>query len=163
MLMVDLRKTTARISMREIQASGRRYVSNPVAFSYFMSGVKLSPVMLLDKDWQNSGAASSRFAYFRTVMHHLLPRVYDVRHLEQLGGRFALRLTRVGDYTVMALNRRVVTLAGLPKEDETGKPVFDAEMRADVFMALCNGMLAELAEKTLKALETAKAAQSETV
>lgn len=160
MLMVDLRKSTARISLRQIQAAGRRYVSNPVAFSYFMAGVKLTPAILLETGWQRSGAASNRFEYFRTLMHHVLPKVYDVRHLEQLGGRFALRITRVGDYTVMALNRRIVTLAGLPIDDESGKPFVDAEIRADVFMALCNDMLAELAQTTLKALDKAKAVRT---
>lgn len=158
MLMVDFRNNTARITMQEILASGRRLVSNPVAFASFMDGVVLRPELLLDPRWQLPGNASGKFAFFRAAMFEVLPTIYDVRHMEKLGGRFALRLTGVGDYTVIALNRRVVTMSGLPLDEETGKPVIDAEMRADVFMALCNELIADLSERTLKTLNAAKTA-----
>ena len=162
MLMVDMRNSTARITLREILASGRRYVSNPIAFCGFAAGVKMTPGLLLDQDWQNSAGAANRFALFRSVMYELLPRIYDVRKLEAMGGRFALRLTGVGDYTVIALNRRVVTLAGLPRDEVTQQPIIDAEMRADVFLALLNEMLARLAETTLARIAAARAAASAT-
>ncbi|WP_088348658.1 MULTISPECIES: hypothetical protein [Rhodomicrobium] len=156
MLMVDMRNNTARITMQEILASGRRLVSNPVAFASFMEGLVLTPDILLDPRWQLPGNASSRFSFFRSAMFEVLPTLYDARHLEKLGGRFALRLTGVGDYTVIALNRRVVTLSGLPVEEQSGKPVIDAEMGADVFMALCNELIADLSERTLKTLTAAR-------
>jgi hypothetical protein len=158
MLMVDMRNTTARISLREIVNGGRRYVSNPIAFNSFVSGVKLTPDLLLEPAWQQSASASAKFPFFRSVMHEVLPRIYDVRQLYAMGGSFALRLTGVGDYTVTAINRRVVTLVGLPMDEATGKPVIDAEMRPDVFMSLCNDMLAQLAETTLSRITAAKAA-----
>lgn len=150
--MVDMRNTTARVSLREIATSGRRYGSNPVAFSSFMAGVRLSPDLLLEDTWTKSASAASRFALFRTLMHGVLPRFYDVRHLEGLGGRFALKLAgagHLGDFTVIAMNRRVLTLSGLPLDETTGGSVIDATIRADVFLALWNDILATLAEATL--------------
>jgi hypothetical protein len=152
MLMVDLPKTNARITIAEILSSGRRLVSNPIAFSTFTSGISATEELLLNNCWQLSAGASSNFAFFRTLLHDVLPTIYDVRHLESLGGRFCLRLTGIGDFTVIALNRRVVTLKGSPVDD-TGAPVIDAEIRPDAFMALCNELLANLSEKTLMLLE----------
>jgi hypothetical protein len=146
----------ARISMKEILGPGRRYVSNPAAFAGFMSGLSLRPSLLLDKRMQRPSDAARRFAFFGAFMHEILPAAYDVRHLEKLGGRFCLRLTGVGDYTVIALNRRVVTLKGLPS-DATGAKIVDAEMRADAFAALCNDLVAELSQSTLKMLEAGAA------
>lgn len=157
MLMIDLRHSRARITLQEILASGRKYVSNPIAFHAFASGLRPVPDLLLDQRLQSSGSVSGRFAFFRTVMFDILPTIYDVRHLETLGGRFALRLTGVGDYTVIAMNRRVVTLSGLPLDETTGAPVIDAQMRPDVFMALCNEMMAALSESVLNSLAAAGA------
>jgi hypothetical protein len=160
MLMVDMRNSNARITLREVLASGRRYVSNPIAFATFMDGLKLTPELLLDPGWQRPAGASGRFPFFRAVMHDVLPRVYDVRRLEALGGRFALRLTGVGDYSVVALNRRVVTFSGPPLDEETGKPVIDAEMRADVFLALCNELIASLSETIIRRADAVRARAS---
>jgi hypothetical protein len=165
MLMVDMRNTTARISLREIATSGRRYGSNPVAFSSFMAGVQLGPDLLMEEVWQNSASAASGFSLFRTLMHGVLPRFYDVRHLEKLGGRFALRLDgagRRGEFTVIALNRRVVTLSGLPLDEANGGAVVDSSIRADVFLALWNDLLAAVAETTLNRIGATRAAQPAT-
>ncbi|XSC45553.1 hypothetical protein ACF1BQ_005525 [Bradyrhizobium sp. RDT10] len=92
----------------------------------------------------------------------LLPQLYDVRHLEALGGRFALRVTgigRHGDFTTMAVNRRVVTLTGLPLDEASGAAIADASVRADVFLALWNDMLADLAETTLAHIAAARSAR----
>lgn len=161
MLMVDMRNSTARISLREIVAGGRRYVSNPAAFSGFVAGLKLRPEILTEPEWQSPASAAGRFAFFRSLMHGAVPRLYDVAHLEAVGGRFALRLTgagRHGDYTVSAINRRVLTFSGLPLDEASGGPVIDAEIRADVFLALWNDLLAELAETTLARFSAARAA-----
>jgi hypothetical protein len=159
MLMIDMRNSTARISMREIAATGRRYASNPIALSSFMAGVRLTPEVLLDGTWRNSAGAAGSFAFFRNLMLGLLPRLYDVRHLEALGGRFALRVTglgRHGDYTTMAVNRRVVTLTGLPLDETSGTAIIDVSIRADAFLALWNDMLASLAETTLATIAAAR-------
>ena len=163
MLMIDMRNSTARISMREIATSGRRYASNPIALASFMAGVRLTPEALLQGEWRNPAGAAANFAFFRNLMLGLLPRLYDARHLEELGGRFALRITgigRHGDFTTLAVNRRVVTLTGLPLDETTGAAVADVTVRADVFLALWNDMLAELAETTLARIAAARAAQS---
>jgi hypothetical protein len=92
----------------------------------------------------------------------VVPRFYDVTHLERLGGRFALRLDGArtqGDFTVVAMNRRVLTLSGLPLDAETGAAVFDAAIRADAYLALWNDLLADLAETTLARIEAARAAR----
>jgi hypothetical protein len=159
MLMIDMRNSTARITMREITAAGRRYASNPVALSSFMAGVRLTPEVLLEGTWRNPAGAAGKFAFFPNLMLGLLPRLYDVRHLEALGGRFALRVTgigRHGDFTTMAVNRRVVTLTGLPLDEASGTAITDASIRADVFLALWNDMLAELAQTTLVQIAAAR-------
>lgn len=160
MLMIDMRNSTARISLREIMDGGRRYVSNPAAFSAFVAGLRLDPKILSEPEWYRSASAAGRFAFFRSLMHGLVPRLYDAAHLDALGGRFALRLAgagRFGDYTVTLINRRVLTLSGLPLDEESGRAVIDAEIRADVFLALWNDLLAELARSTLEQLAAARA------
>lgn len=156
--MIDMRNTTARITMHEIAAAGRRYASNPAALASFVAGVRLTPQTLLEGTWQTPAGAAAKFRFFRTLMLGSLPRCYDVRHLEALGGRFALRVRgigRHGDFTVLAVNRRVVTLTGLPLDDTTGTPFADVSIRADAFMALWNDMLAGLAETTLAGIAAA--------
>lgn len=157
MLLIDLRNTNARITMREILSSGRRWVSNPIAFASFMSGLVLTSDLLLDKRWKQAAGVSQHGALFRSIMHEVLPSRYDVGTLQKLGGRFALRLTGTADFTVIALNRRVVTLSGLPIDDVTGESIIDAEMGGDVFMALCNELLADLSSRTLQAISTRNA------
>ena len=161
MLMIDQRNHTARLALAEIVAGGRRYVTNPVAFSGFMAGLRLRPEILAEPDWLKPAGAAGRFAFFRTLMHGTLPRLYDAAHLQRLGGRFALRIEGAGahgDYTVIVLNRRVLTLSGLPLDAETGATVIDAAIRADVFLALWNDLLAELAQATLGRIEATRAA-----
>ena len=165
MLMIDMRNSTARISMREITAAGRRYASSPIALASFMAGVRLTPEVLLEGAWRSSAGAAGNFAFFRNLMLGLLPQLYDFRHLEALGGRFALRVTgigRHGDFTTMAVNRRVVTLTGLPLDEASGAAIADALVRADVFLALWNDMLADLAETTLAHIAAARSAPSQT-
>ena len=58
----------------------------------------------------------------------------------------------------MVVNRRVVTLTGLPLDEASGTAIFDASVRADVFLALWNDMLAELAETTLAQIAAARSA-----
>jgi hypothetical protein len=161
MLMIDMRNSTARLPLREIVGGGRRYVSNPAAFAGFMAGVRLTPETLADPLWRSPAGAAGRFAFFRSLMHEALPRLYDPAHLDGLGGRFALRLDGAGgrgDFSVVAVNRRVLTLSGLPLDEATGAPVIDAAIRADAFLALWNDMLADLAQATLARIGAARAA-----
>jgi hypothetical protein len=161
MLMIDMRNSTARITMREIATAGRRYTSNPIALASFIAGVRLTPDVLLQETWRNPAGAAANFAFFRNLMLGSLPRLYDVRHLETLGGRFALQVTgigRQGDFTTMVINRRVVTLTGLPLDEASGSAIVDASIRADAFLALWNDMLAELAETTLARIQAARSA-----
>lgn len=151
MLLVDLRNTNARLSMPELLASGKRFASNPAALAAFFAGVRFTPDVLLDERWKASAAASGKFAFFRAVMHNLLPPACDAAHLESLGGRFALQILGVANYTVMTLNRRVVTLGGLPV-DGAGKPLVDVAIRSEAFVALFNDIIADLSEKTLEGL-----------
>lgn len=152
MLMIDVQTSSARLSLQDIRSGGKRYVSNPIAFCEFIKGLSVTPELLLDARLQSPAGASSRFAFFQLFLHEILPLYYNVRHLEALGGRFALRLTGIGDYTVTAFNRRVLTFKGLPACEKTGVPVIDAEIRPEVFMALCNELLANLSEAVLRHL-----------
>lgn len=165
MLMIDMRNSTARLSLRELTGSGRRFVSNPIALSSFMAGVRLTSAALLDEEWRRPASAAGGYAFFRTLMHGTLPRFYDVRHLEDMGGRFALRVTGAGqwgDYTVIAMNRRIVTLAGLPLDETSGGAVIDVTVRADAFLALWNDMLAQVAETTLAQVAAARSRRKDT-
>lgn len=164
MLMIDMRNSAARIDMREIAAAGRRYASSPIALSTFLAGVRFTPETLLDDVWWKPASAAGNFAFFRSLMLGLLPRIYDVCHLEALGGRFALRVTgagRHGDFTTLAVNRRVITLTGLPLDAAGGVAIADVTIRADVFLALWNDMIAELAETTLARVAAARSASSQ--
>ena len=155
MLMVDLGSTSARITLDEILTTGTPVVSNAVAFANFARGLRPEPALLTDKCWQAPASAAANFAFFRVFMHETLPRFYDVRHLESMGGRFSLRLPRIADFTVIAMNRRVVTLQG-PPQDDTAAAIVHAEMGGDVFMAFCNELLARATETTLRALNVRK-------
>jgi hypothetical protein len=161
--MIDMRNSTARIAMREIAAAGRRYTSNPAALANFMAGVHLTREALLEGTWRSPAGAAGNFAFFRNLMLGSLPRFYDLRHLEALGGRFALRVTgigRHGDFTILAVNRRVVTLTGLPLDAASGAAIFDASIRADAFLALWNDMIADLAKTTLADIAAARESAS---
>ena len=155
MLMVD-GHTSARITLEEILTTGTPVVSNSIAFASFARGLRLEPALLTDKCWRTPGDAAARFGFFRVFMHETLPRFYDVRHLESMGGRFSLRLTRIADFTVVAMNCRIVTLQG-PPQDDTAAAIIHAEMSGAVFMAFCNELLAQATETTLRALNIRKA------
>lgn len=166
MLSIDQRGAPARLPLAEIVTGGSRYVSAPAAFAGFMAGLRLRAELLTEPGWNQPASAAGRFAWFRTLMHGVVPRFYDVAHLERLGGRFALRLdgagasaSGIGDFTVIAMNRRVLTLSGLPLDAETGAPVIDAAIRADAYRALWNDLIAELADTTLARIEAARAAR----
>ena len=151
MLMVDLHSTSARITLEEILTAGTPLVSNPVAFATFMRGLRLSRRSLLTSAGRRPEtppriSASSGYSCMT------FPRFYGVRHLESIGGRFSLRLTRIADFTVVAINRRVVTLQG-PPQDDTGAAIIHAEMSGTVFMAICNELLARATETALLALD----------
>jgi hypothetical protein len=137
------------MSLQEILAGGKRYVSNPALFCEFMKGLKVGYGLLLDQRLTTAASASGGFMLFNFFLHEILPEYYNVRHLEAMGRRFALRLNGVGDYTVTALNRRVVTFKGLPISEATKTLVIDVEMRPEVFIALCNEIVAQLSERVL--------------
>jgi hypothetical protein len=152
MLMIDLQSTTARLTVKEILSAGTLYVSNPNAFAAFVAGFRPTSDLLLDSRWKMPAGASRHFAFFQMLLHRVLPSIYNVRHLEKIGGRITFRLTGVGDYTITAFNRRVITFKGLAVDDTTGRPVIDIEMRPQVLMALCNELIANISEATLQAL-----------
>ena len=152
MVIIDTQQSVARLSLAEITAAGTRYTSDPVAFSVFAEGLRPRPWLLAASGPGDLAAASAGFAFFGVLMHEVMPHVYDVRHLNELGGRFALRLSGLGprgEFTVIAMNRRVLTLAGLPRDEATGQPVVDAEIGAGAFLAFWNDFLARLALTTL--------------
>ncbi|PJI54270.1 hypothetical protein CTI14_17415, partial [Methylobacterium radiotolerans] len=66
---IDMRNSTARLSLPEITAAGRRYVSNPAAFAAFVAGLRLGPEILAEPEWRFAAGAAARFAFFRTLMH----------------------------------------------------------------------------------------------
>jgi hypothetical protein len=156
MLLIDLHTTTARLTVHDIVSAGTKYVSNPKLFAAFIAGLTPTADLLLDGRWKLSGGASRHFAFFHLLMHQILPSIYDVRHLDKLGGRFSLRLNRVGDFTVTTLNRRIVTFKGLPVDEATGKFIIDVEMRPEVLMALCNELLVNISELTLQNIPAEK-------
>ena len=163
MLIIDKQHSAARLSLAEITAPGRGYVSDPDAFAGFVTGLKLESWIIAEPAWRTAPGRAGA-PYFATLMHGAVPRFYDAAHLETLGGRFALRIAGLngrGDFTVTVMNRRVLTLSGLPHDAETGQPVIDAEIRAEAFLALCNDLLAELAQTTLDRLAMARAARAQ--
>ena len=152
MIVIDTQKSLARLSLAEIIAAGPRYASDPAAFSAFAQGLRPETWLLDASGTSGFEGASAGFAFYGMLMHEVVPRLYDVRHLDKLGGRFALRLGGLGprgEFTVIAMNRRVLTLSGLPRDEATGQPVVDAEIRADAFLAFWKDFLAQIALSTL--------------
>lgn len=137
-----------QLTMEDIHAAGTKYTNNRISFAAFIGGLRLHPDLLLDQQLTQSVGASGRSTFFSYVMHHVIPNTYDIQHLANLGGSFALGIQDVGSFTVTLLNRRVVTLKGLPV-DLQGQNVLDSSIRADAFLALFNGFLVQLAQKAL--------------
>ncbi|MGD1881491.1 MAG: hypothetical protein ACFB11_04085 [Paracoccaceae bacterium] len=137
-----------RITLEQIQVAGQRYSANPMAFAMFAAGIRPHSDLLLDGQLTRPVGASGRYAFFDYVMHRILPGLFSPDHLAQLGGRFALRIDGVGSYTLTMLNRRIITLKGLPHCPD-GKPLADSSIRADAFLGLFNQMLADLATQVL--------------
>ena len=123
-------------------------VSDPDLFKRFAAGVELDACVLSSDRWDRPEVQMASDV-FGVVMHEMLPEFYSIPVLESLGGTFALRLTDLADYTVAAVNRRVVVFSGLPVDHETNEEVIDLEMAPDVFIAFCRGIMLDLSEDIL--------------
>lgn len=125
-------------------------VSNPEQFRKFAEGIAIDGNFLHNERWSHTAPPQTASGVYDHVMHEMLPTVYNAAWLETQGGHFGIRLTGVGDYTVLAINRRVVTLSGLPTDVETGLEAIDFEMSPDIFLAFARGLLLNAAEDLLE-------------
>lgn len=83
-------------------------------------------------------------------MHELLPEAFDVEVLTEKGP-FGVQITGIDDFTVAAVNLRVVVFQGLPLDMMRDEEVVDFEITPDVFMAYCRGLMLEVSEEILEA------------
>jgi hypothetical protein len=137
------------LSVEDVMALDRTRVSDPRRFQDLAKGIHLAEDFLLNDRWAQFPKSTHPTYAFDLVMQEMLPTAYSAAWLEKLGGHFGLRITNVGDYTMMAVQRRVVTLSGLPRDMKTNEEVVDLEISPDIFMAFCRGLILDVAEDVL--------------
>ena len=137
------------LSIDNILSMDRSRVSDVKLFSAFAEGIKIDDEFLFNERWTQSGAAPQTNP-IDFVMFEMLPSAYDLDILEKMGGSLGFRISGVGDYTLISLNNRVVTLSGLPIDFETNNEVLNCEISPDVFMGFCRGLLLDVADDMLE-------------
>lgn len=150
MLMLDS-VSNLTLGVEEVCGLDRSRVSNAVAFRKFAGGMRLEKDFLLNDRWANLPQVTSPVAMYGVIMHEMLPVSYDAAWLEGLGGHFSIRISGIGDYTLIALNRRVVTLSGLPVDHDSNAETIDLEIAPEVLQAYCRGLLLDIADEVLDA------------
>ncbi|MBX3598110.1 MAG: hypothetical protein KF874_11140 [Rhizobiaceae bacterium] len=127
-------------------------VSDIEGFRNFAAGFSVAPDFLENDRWTNmpTGDGSVQIAC-SLIMHEMLPGCYDYQKLESIGGHIGIRLTGIGDFTIASINRRVVTMAGLPVDQFSGKPELDLELAPDVFIGFFRHLMLQAADKALGA------------
>lgn len=138
-----------QITMDQIEASGKRYASNPAALRSFIVGIQANIDLLQDQGMTSSVGARGSDMFFDHFMHNIIPKFYSPAQLESLGGSFAIRVSNGKDYTVSLINRRVLTLKGLPF-DLDGRRIEDTSIRADALLGLINHLLSNLASRVIR-------------
>jgi len=148
MLQIDSRSQLA-LGIDDVCALDETRLSNATRFREFASGLEVTPTLLTQLRWQSTGFGAGPSAAFEIIMHEMLPEAYDVNVLESKGP-FGVRITGVGDFTVTAINLRVLVFKGLPLDMMTNKEVVDIEIAPDVFMAFCRGQILAVSEDILE-------------
>ncbi|MGC4024514.1 MAG: pre-peptidase C-terminal domain-containing protein [Mesorhizobium sp.] len=142
--------TNVALSVDDVCALDATRISNPHTFRKFAAGLRMEPDFLLNDRWSQLPALNSPAQMFGVIMLEMLPLCYDAAELEKLGGSFSIRIIGVGDYTFIAMNRRVITLFGLPIDAGTGIETLDLEIAPDVLQAFCRGLLLDIADDVLE-------------
>jgi hypothetical protein len=137
------------LTMDNILSMDRTRVSDVKLFSVFAEGIKIDDEFLFSERWAPSDAIPHS-STIDLVMFEMLPAAYDVDVLEKMGGCLGFRITDVGDYALISLNNRVVTLSGLPIAFETNSEILNCEISRDVFMGFCRGLLLDVADNMLE-------------
>lgn len=148
MLTIDSVYTLA-LSVEDICQMSADKINKPNDFLAFHQGVELTPTLLLSQRWAHigDGVALSQWQAIDYVIMEMLPHFYKLECLEEQGGVLALSVTDVGDYTIYALNQRVVVLSGLPHCQTD--IVTHIHIACDVFIAYLRGLLLDFSEDIL--------------
>jgi len=141
--------TNVALSVDDVCKLDGSRVSNPDIFRKFAGGLRLDENFLMNDRWAQLAPAKSPSALYGLIMQEMLPISYDANWLEAMGGSLSIRITDVGDYTLVAMNRRVVTLSGLPVDAVTNEQTFDLEIAPEVILSFCRGLLLDVAEDVL--------------
>lgn len=148
MLILDSVANVA-LSVEDVCALDASRISNPVMFRKFAVGLRVDEDFLLNDRWEKMPALNAPSMLFGAIMQEMLPVSYDAGWLEGLGGSFSIRITGVGEYTLISMSRRVVTLCGLATDAATNEQTIDLEIAPEVMLAFCRGLLLEMAEDVL--------------
>lgn len=148
MLILDSVANVA-LSVDDVCALDASRISNPVMFRKFAGGLRVDENFLLNDRWEKMPALNAPSLLFGAIMQEMLPVSYDAGWLEGLGGSFSIRITGVGEYTLISMSRRVVTLCGLPTDAVTNEQSADLEIAPEVMLAFCRGLLLEMADDVL--------------
>ena len=138
------------LSLEDIRRMSSGRISDVGAFEKFAGGVRLDEEFLSNDRWGGQTLTNGT-DMFNLVLHEMLPTVYDATYLEKIGGSVSIRIAGVGDYTMIAVCGRVVTLSGAVVDGNTGEEYFDFEIAPDVFMGFCRTLLLEMADNILEA------------
>ncbi|MBX3597823.1 MAG: hypothetical protein KF874_09665, partial [Rhizobiaceae bacterium] len=118
-------------------------LSNPAKFRKFAAGLRLDESFTQNDRWLQLEPARSPGYAFGTIMHEMLPVVYDAAWLDKQGGQMGIRITGVGDYSIMTLAHRVIVLGGLPIDLETDAEQLDFEIEPTVMLGYFRRLLLE--------------------
>ncbi|MGC4024515.1 MAG: hypothetical protein QM744_04785 [Mesorhizobium sp.] len=142
--------TNLTLSTDDVCALDSTRLSSPDAFRKFAKGIRMEQDFLLNDRWAQLPPMNSAADMLGVVMHQMLPVCYDAAWLEGLGGSFGVRVTGIGDYTFITMNRRVVTLSGLPVDASSGAETLDLEIAPEILQGFCRGLLLDIADDVLE-------------
>jgi hypothetical protein len=148
MLQIDTLSSLA-LSIDDVCALDYTRLSNVTRFREFAAGISVTPAFMTQARWQNTGPNGGTDAVFGFIMHEMLPEVFDIDVLAQKGP-FGIRITGIGDFTVAAINLRMVVFKGLPLDMMKDTELIDFEIAPDAFMAYCRGLMLAVAEEILE-------------
>lgn len=141
--------TNLALSVDDVCRLDASRVSSTEMFRIFAAGFHVGEDFVLNDRWSHLPKLKSVSAMYGVVMQEMLPVCYDAAQLEGFGGHFSIRITDVCDYTLIAVNRRVVVLVGLPFDVQQGAETIDLEIAPEVLMAFCRGLLLDVADNVL--------------
>ena len=139
------------LDIEEICCLGENKISDTERFVHFANGIKIDPELLFSSNFANTSFDNTQRSIIDYVIFDMLPCFYDINHLKQYGD-ISFAVTGIGDYTLAAINERVVTMPGATTCLLSGEQSVQFTIDAMIFQAFCRGLVLD-ASKTLLAAE----------